>query len=299
MKKLIENQYQIVIDILYEENNYYYFIYEDNYFYFKPCSLNDEQLKELMIIIDENDYLKSKSHIFINNISGSYITEGYILFKVQGLKDYECDINDLITFNTMSIVRDQKQRNKSNWPDLWSLKMDYFEYQIREIGKDKKLILSSFSYFLGLAETAISYLNKINTLVELSDDDRYCLTHTRVIHPNEGINFYDPLSYIIDFEVRDIVEYIKSEFYQGEDIFIELDKYFKNHKVGEYSIHLIYARMIYPSTYFDIYEKVIHNELDEDSLIIFIKKSNDYLEMLKKLKLYLSNYVTLININYL
>ncbi len=299
MKKNIEKQYLIKIDELFNDEGIYYFLYEGSYFYYEECSLNNNQILELIELINENDYLKRNCNIFINNIVGEYITDGYILYKVQGVKDSLCNLDNIIMFNKLTVINDQNKRDIHNWSKLWSMKMDYFEYQISEIGKDKKLILGSFSYFLGLAETAIGYLNKVNDLIKMDDNDIYCLTHTRVKFPNYQKDFFNPLNFIIDFEIRDLSEYIKSLFYNDEDIFVELDKYFTNHLVGEYSVHLFYARMVYPSTYFDIYESVIHNEKKEDELIKFIEKADDYLNMLRNLKVYLNKYTSIININYI
>ena len=61
--------------------------------------------------------------------------------------------------NNMLILNETKSKlYRNSWASLWSAKLDYFEYQVSELGKDKPLILDSFSYYLGLGENAISYL---------------------------------------------------------------------------------------------------------------------------------------------
>ena len=86
-----------------------------------------------------------------------------------------------------------------------------FEYQVRELGLDKKVIQESFSYYLGLAENAISYVNN-TTLKYNSFNSKVTLSHRRIFYPNFKINFLNPLSFIFDLEVRDIAEYLKAMF---------------------------------------------------------------------------------------
>ncbi len=60
------------------------------------------------------------------------------------------------------------------------MQVDYFEYQIRELGKDKKVILDSFSYYIGLGENAISYVNSTIAKYKPDDRERICLSHKRL-----------------------------------------------------------------------------------------------------------------------
>ena len=75
----------------------------------------------------------------------------------------EYDLFDIINFQ-----REYTATNKvvslyqNDWGNLWSSKVDYLEYQMSELGKNFPTLLNSFSYYVGLAENAISYVNSLN-----------------------------------------------------------------------------------------------------------------------------------------
>ena len=56
-------------------------------------------------------------------------------------------------------------------------------------------------------------------------------------------------------EVRDIAEYLKAIFFTNSDIIPieELETYLKTTKLPIYSYQMLYASLLYPSYYFDIY----------------------------------------------
>ena len=53
---------------------------------------------------------------------------------------------------------------------------------------------------------------------------------------------------------------------------------------------MLYARLLYPSYYFDIYEKVMNNEENEDKLVEIISLVDEYEEYLKQVYLLISKY---------
>ena len=168
----------------------------------------------------------------------------------------EYGIADIIKFNRKLILTENKSKlYRNSWAQLWSDKIDYFEYQISELGKDKKVILDSFSYYIGLAENAISYVSSTIIKYKPLKGDRVTLSHRRINYPNYEINFFNPLSFIFDLEIRDIASFIKSAFMAGEDALSYLKEALRESDFSIYSLQLLFARLMYPSYYFDIYEK--------------------------------------------
>ena len=62
---------------------------------------------------------------------------------------------------------------------------------------------------------------------------------------------------------------------------------------------MLYARLLYPTYYFDIYEKVVNQNEDSMKLLPIIKKSEEYNIFLKEAYHLISKYAPLIKIDYL
>ena len=57
-----------------------------------------------------------------------------------------------------------------------------------------------------------------------------------------------------------------------------------------YGYSLLYARLMYPSFYFDLYEQIIEGTLEENALLPIINKVDDYELFLKDMYFILSQY---------
>ena len=180
---------------------------------------------------------------------------------------------------------------RNNWGTLWSEKIDYFEYQVRELSIEKDVVKNSFSYYVGMAENAISYVNNTNMKYG-RDAYQIVLSHRRVFYPNYKLNYLNPLSFVFDLEVRDIAEYLKAMFFKKDVGFCldELSSYLKIRHLSFYEYQMLYARLLYPTYYFDVYESVMNKNCDEEELINIIKKCDCYEEFLKKAYLEISKY---------
>ena len=245
------------------------------------------------------------AHNIIVNINGEVLTKvnnyNYILMSVNKFSE-EYDIFDIVNISNKLTLNNQSSRlYRNNWSLLWSEKMDYFEYQIRELGLEKKIIQESFSYYLGLAENAISYVN--NTNLKYSPiNSLITLSHRRIFYPNYKINFLNPLSFIFDLEVRDIAEYLKAMFFSNqndEDVLEELKCFLQIKKLTPYEYSMLFARLLYPSYYFDLYDAIMNHDESEEKLISIIAKVDDFELFLKEAYLEISKYASIDKINWL
>ena len=85
---------------------------------------------------------------------------------------------------------------------------------------------------------------------------------------------------------------LKSLFFNSYDeLWIEVNAYLKRKRLSIYGYQLLYARLLYPSYYFDVYEKVMENEVSEEELVKFINKADDYESFLKDMYYAISSYV--------
>lgn len=212
------------------------------------------------------------------------------------------DIIDIV--NIASKLRLNNQNSKlyrNNWGNLWMKKIDYFEYQIRELGLNKQVIKDSFSYYVGLAENAISYVNN-TTMKYPIHNALIVLSHRRIFYPNYKLNFMNPLSFVFDLEVRDVAEYLKAMFFGGEEdeeVLEDLRLYLKLRNLSIYEASMLYARLLYPSYYFDIYENVMNKDQDEEDLLSVIKKCDNFEIFLKEAYLEISKYAPIEKIDWL
>ena len=272
MKNFINYYYNMNIPNIHQKGKNYYFKVNDDIYSFIVCYEN----KDLNDIYQLNNYLnqlKIKFHQIIININNEIITKindnNYILLKLSKTEK-NINLNEIININNINVPLNKLRR--TNWSEMWSEKLDYFEYQISQIGKKYPLIRESFNYYLGLGELAISIVNNTE-----KDKLYLSLSHRRIN------DLYNPLNLIIDFRIRDVCEYFKLKFFENNDIIAELDSFLFNNNLTNNEKKLFIARMLFPTYYFDMYEKIINNETKEEDIKKIIVKVNEYEKIILKI----------------
>jgi spore coat protein YutH len=299
MKNIIYYYYNIKVDKINNSGNYYYFYY-NNYLFF--LLIFDKEIK-----YSEDIYALSKSivpnimHSIIKNNKNEIITyidnNPYVLLKINFSNSNKITIKEISDFSHLKyFFNNNLLRDK--WNILWSKKIDYLEYQINQVGRKYPVIVDSFSYFIGLAENAISYYKNTIDAYPKQTSNSYSISHD--ILSNNYLDFYNPLNIIIDHKSRDIAEYIKLSFYnKNYNIFEELDVYFKNNFYSEYDMRLLVARILYPSLYFNIYDSIINNLIKEEEITYITGNINEYENYLRDILIYLEKYYKLPGIDWL
>lgn len=304
MKDTLEYYYGLDINDLEELDGKYHFKIDNQDYFFVFYNRGIEELDDIINVSLEMRKKGINTHNILINRDNSYLTKvgeySYILFSVYNLGE-EYDIFDIVKISEKLILNNSKSNlYRNNWGKLWSEKIDYFEYQVRELSLDKNIIKNSFSYYVGLAENAISYVNN-TTFMYGKEPSRIVLSHRRVFYPNLKLNYLNPLSFIFDLEVRDIAEYLKAMFFK-EDIeycMSELESYLKIRHLSLYEYQMLYARLLYPTYYFDIYDNVINKDENEESLVNVIKRCDEYEEFLKKAYLEITKYARIEKVDWL
>ena len=295
MRDIINYYYNLNVEEVEDWDTMYSFDWNHEKFYFVPLKRTERELIDLIEISKELKVRGLECHDILLNKLGKLITNvyetNYILLKPVGNIREEYDLKRMIDINNQLILSPHKSElYRNSWAKLWSDKIDYFEYQIHELGKGKEIILDSFSYYIGLGENAISYVNSTSQKYRQTKLDRICLSHRRIKYPNYKLNYLNPLSFIFDLEVRDIAEYIKSAFFEEEDAVSYLKEALKLTRLSPYSLSLLYARLLYPSYYFDIYEGIMNDVIDEEKLIPIIEKAEDYEDFLRDAYIEINKY---------
>ncbi len=305
MKETLEYYYGLDIDFLEELDGKYHFKLDNQDYFFVFYNRSIDEFKDIVNVCNEMVLKGINVNKILINRNNSYLTKineyDYILFAVSNINE-EYDIFDMIKISDKLVLNNSKSSlYRNNWGTLWSEKVDYFEYQVRELAINKDVVKNSFSYYIGLAENAISYVNNTNFKYKNVLDYRIVLSHRRVYFPNYKLNYLNPLSFIFDLEVRDIAEYLKSMFFNKNEEYVleELSSYLKVRRLSIYEYQMLFARLLYPTYYFDNYESVMNKNVDEEVLVKIIKRCNDYEIFLKKAYLEISRYAKIDKIDWI
>ena len=276
--------------------NDYYILYDNNNvtYFWVQYNREEKDLNELLPILNELNKLGRNIHKVIITKEGHYLVKVedkvYVLLEVRGLLTEKLSIYDILIDNDRYALNPLiVSKYQNNWAELWSKKIDYYEYQIRELGKDKEEIIKSFSYFVGLAENAIAYVNMAFIDNEkIKEVGKIVLAHRRVAYPNLNINYNNPLSLVVDYEVRDVGGFVKSAFWAGVDALDILENFLKYRKLNSLEAKLLYGRILYPSYYFDVYEDDIIDNEESDKVV-------EITSNIKELEIFLVDVYYLIN----
>lgn len=301
MKNAINFYYNLKIEKIYNNNNYYYFYYNNHLYILKSYNndlsninnIYNLNVKLISLNIPIHQIMLNKDMSIISMIDNNY----YLLYKVM-IKNY----NNKITIKDLNYLNNTIIDNNitNNWPDLWATRIDYLEYQVNQTGKKYPIIVESFSYFVGLTENAISYAK--NTIIDsINNYNNIGVISHKNININDTLfNFYDPLNIIVDNKIRDLAEYIKNSFFQDNfEIFKELNYYFSKNYLSIYDIRLLFARILYPSFYFKLYDSIISGQKEEKELLKVTSRINDYEQYLYEIFLYLKKFYFIPEIDWL
>ncbi len=294
MKNEILYNYNInVEEIMAVDTGYQFYVDYEKYILYKTIR-SEKTIKEI------NNYLNRTINRFfkiIPTINGELACKvndiTYALIKITMPSNNEIDISDII--NSYIIVNDQlDDLNRTNWGMLWSSKVDYLEYQVSELATDHPTVKNSFSYYVGLAENAIEYFNAIK-----KDNLELVLSQKRIKFPNIALDYYNPLNLVVDYKVRNIAEYIKTYFFNqnAERDLNSIIHYNYNFTSIEYN--LLFARLLFPSYYFDELTEVLEHKKNEDCLLRYIDLTSEYELFLKKSLEFFSKRAEMIKIDWL
>lgn len=289
MKNILNYYYRIIID----DNK----INDNGYFSYNNCLFCLYELKRNINEIESLNYLNQlmlsrgiSINKIINNIFNQTITyhdnKNYCLLMINYEYDREANTKFVKAFEMKEL--DILKRN--NWSKLWSMKIDYIEYQINHISNHYSILNDSVNYYIGLAENAITYFN----MLDLNNVELY-ISHRRI--NNE--NIYNPLELVIDYKARDIGEYIKYNFFCKNMSIYEIKNYLSKLYLSNIDYVLLYVRLLYPSYYFDLYDKIINEDENENKINKIIELSSSYEELLYEIYGLIKRKINIIGIDWI
>ena len=211
-----------------------------------------------------NNYLYDK---IIKNIYNELYTtingKDYVLIKII---NKNISISDEL-INNKFYEKPNHLLDRSNWVYLWSKKLDYYEYQHKHI-KDYSFINESFNYYLGMGETAIAY-------IEYNFKEKRLpvfISHNRI----NGYDFFNPLNIVVDYKARDICQYLKFLFLNKKYTDFDFNNFFNKLKLDISDCILLYGRLLFPCFYFDMYDEIINNNIDQKKILEIVSRANEY-----------------------
>lgn len=275
------------ISIIRQERRKY--IKHNNDLYIICRIYNEKETLELYEITKDIPFF----YKFVLNKDGSIFTMYqdflFVLLKIN-------DINPKISQNKNQIRLDNTKKyylDRSDWYELWTRKNDYYEYQYEHIKGKHKVIDESINYYIGLAENAISYIASIPSNLKVQEK--------RGLYPKRIIEreHHNPLNYVIDYKERGLSETLKYLFLNQKYLSQNIENIILSYNCTETGYKLLYGRMLYPSMYFDIYDKVINDFENEKELVEVVKRSKEYEEYLKEIYRIISKHTEIKNIDWL
>lgn len=283
MKNTINYYYNLNINTIHQKEKNYYFKADNKNYLLLKCT-NIEEPDDIYRL---NIYLSQilPVHRIVLNANNEAITKindsNYLLLELFS-NNNKINLNNIIELSNIRIPFSVDKLKRNDWYNLWIKKVDYFEYQLSQIGKKYPLIRESFNYYIGLAENAIILVNNIDF-----NNIPLGLSHRRIT--NMSFNLYNPLNIVIDARIRDVCEYFKFCFFNNIDISMELELFLSYNSFDINEAKLFLARMFFPTYYFDLYEKIIDNEIDESEIKKVIIKADNYEKILKQVYYHFKN----------
>lgn len=279
MKNTLFYYYKLSPDKVIKKNNYYYFELDNFVCYLYLVTKPLEYINELLIL--NKVLVNTNFYLIVSNVNGQVISiidnKYYILLK--GSKNTRFNISEFYYPYYYAYAFKLKLLDHSDWGRLWSEKVDYFEYQKDYIKLKYNTLYHTLDYFIGLSENAISYFYAVNRCFKKTMEDNLVICRRRIDF--DDINFYNPLNIVIDNKSRDSAEYLKYLFINNDYTYEMLDDFLVNLNYSKYQYGLLIARLLFPSHYFDVYEKIVNGGLPEKEIFPLLNRTKEYESFLR------------------
>ena len=298
MKNAINYYYNLNPNEIHQINKTYKFHISNKKYILYPYQRKPEELNQ---IYELYMYIKSLGiycHDIILNKDNKIITEintiPYILLCIY-INNRIINVNDIISMANIPITKSNFDRIKRiKWNLLWANKIDYLEYQISQFGKKYEIVRESSDYYIGIVENCISLVSNQKNSKTIPT-----ISHNRIEIITTTEEFYNPLNFIIDNRIRDISEYIKSQFNNTNEILKTIHEYVYRCRLNVDEIRLLFIRILYPSKYLDMCELILDNKIKEKELLKLINNSREFEHTIKSIYDYIKKYVSLPEIEWL
>lgn len=296
MKNAMNYYYNLNPTSIHQRGKIYYFRVEEASYVLLPC---ENEIESQSVYELDNELLRQgiPVHQILLNNSRQILTkinqEMYVLMRIFVPKRM-VTLEDIMQLNNIPVSNMQDKLRRDDWYHLWIQKIDYLEYQISQIGKKYPLIIESFSYYIGLAENAIALIGNVK-----KGNQYLTLNHRRIMFGDDTYKLYDPFNLVMDLRMRDACDYFKTCFFKNQNVEPVILQYLYYQQFTEEESQCFFARMLFPTYYFDVYERIVAGQLEEKEILPIIEKVNEYENLLRKLYAYIGQTHPLPDIEWL
>ncbi|MBM7648545.1 spore coat protein YutH [Bacillus ectoiniformans] len=181
------------------------------------------------------------------------------------------------------------------WRSQWEKRVDDLEKRVMNIIQQPPyepfdtLVAEVFPYYMGLAENAIQYVadTEMDDQPLLSDYGTVCHRSFHEKAWGNQTNWRNPFDLVFDHAGRDLSEWIRSSYWD-RTLFYQsnlqnfLQDYQQIEKLSPFSWRLIYARLLFPSHFFDCVDQYFSSasmhvkKVNEDRLKGYVQKTREY-----------------------
>ncbi len=289
LKNEIAYYYHLYPEQLIKKGNTYFFNYQNKRYSLEPYKRNLDEIENLYllnrILVEQNIFFPKLLVNVMNQVLTS-INGRYYCLKEELLPQEKVRIEEIIYPMSYTLpVEKLKNIRRDQWAQLWESKIDYFEYQRSHIEQKFPKLVEGLDYFIGMSENAIAYVKTIEKTIPKTRLDTLTFARRRVKAKSTLSEFYDPLSFVMDYKVRDIAEFIKSCFFETDILETELEKWILSLQLSDYGFGMFFGRMLFPSYYFDLYENIINGKENENKIEQVLSKIDAYIEFLNTIAL--------------
>lgn len=249
---------------MHKHEDKYTFEYENNQYVFTILKRDKKELIYIEKCIYGNNIYDQIIRNKYNDIITTISNLQYIMIKKCKQKQ---KLEEVVGNNI--VINDNKLK-KHEWYELWIKKIDNIEYQLQHISAKFPLIEKSINYYIGMTESALTYLNDLQY-----NENNYTeevISHVRINDDDIG----DPQNLLIDYKSRDVSEYLKYLFINNIYDYDLIKKKISTLNFSEFEWKLVYVRLFFPNFYFDIYDEIINNKNDEEKLKKIIIRAEEY-----------------------
>ena len=301
MKNVIKYFYNIELENIRMIDDNYYFIYNGKKFVLYRVNnmyLNHDLINKLnsLLVKNNNNFFQ-----IILNKDNSIITmhenNKYILMLENFSNDREFDYLDILETNIK--VENTNSSGLNTWDKLWQTKVDYFEMFVANNMNKYPQLNDYYNYFIGMAENAIIYYKEAMILKRTTTYDESVISHNRIEIAYTFKDLYNPFRLMIDHPSRDLAEYLKMLFWSKKNNYNIVHKCLKNAKLSDFGASILFARMIYPSFFFDEFENLINKQTEIKKIFLIINRMSEYEQYLVQIYTILNQDYTLSKIKWI
>lgn len=274
------------IDMTVEENGY--FMFQDQLFYLT-------QVPNIKVFLDVYHYYRylmyqcgCQGYHIVKNNNQDIISQQHILLRYEESPfDFSLYLQKVFKPTTFQKIKIKDIKEQ------WIQKIDQARDKVKDYAysfKHDQDIISLIYYYCGVAENSINILNEIlkldqNASIPLSLSLKYAI-------PNYVHDVINPANYTISTRARHFICLLESHLISFQNIqeLLEMEYY------DVYEIIYIYARILYPSFFFDY---LFCQNIETTSIQAFYQHIEEEKKMYNEMLRILSFYVTLPKISWI